>query len=180
MSDIIFDTNFWLGGVSGSIPQGGVSSKNGFPTSAGIAIGIIYEIGVNMAQARAWANSLLDSGGVGDSGNWSLYLVWDNNPNTSIDRRVWYVGITADFRGRELAHRRNFEKFGSLLEGGTFAMTRIDSGLSHTSARVREQVLMLAFGTLGGANIISSIAFGNWSLFEDEVHRFNAIISNIP
>jgi len=61
-------------------------------------------------------------------------------------------------------------------------MTQIVTGLTEEEARAREQALMMAFGTLGGANLRRSIAEGNWSdpRFTSEIQRMKTLFSTIP
>jgi len=59
-------------------------------------------------------------------------------------------------------------------------MTAIDTGLSNADARVREQALMMAFATLGAANLINSISPSKWSQFQTEIDRLSTLLSHIP
>jgi len=56
------------------------------------------------------------------------------------------------------------------------------TGLTRDEARAREQALMMAFGILGRANLINSIASRNWNdpRFAAEVLQMRTLFSTIP
>ncbi|MCL2424889.1 MAG: DUF6531 domain-containing protein [Oscillospiraceae bacterium] len=122
-------------------------------------------------------------------GRYSVYLVWDNAGGMITAESVWYVGITTNFDSRQRNHRNTNNqisklKFGPLLENNAlrFEMNEIMTGLTRDQARTWEQALMMAFGTYGTANVIYSIARGNWDdpRYADEIQRITTLFSTIP
>ena len=176
------------GDFGGSRGNGGSRELGGALGLGGLGLlGIVNE--GDFSALRDWANERVRTRQPEqrNDGNYMVYIVWDSGPNLDMGPdniwSVWYVGYTSAFNRRRANHLRNHEKFGVLLDDGAkrFNMTTVITGLTRDQARVREQALMMAFGTLGIANKIRSIAQRNWddSRFEEEIQRLNTLFSTI-